>query len=110
MRPQPSAFSCLIERVAVVFLPLHIAQLRLLSIHLQVKFVLNELRDALALSLPLVCSCRRLGCRPHSAQTGVHSAPSVRHLLPNSSADFPQFAVTARLLFSEVSTARSPQL
>ena len=48
VRPKPSPFSCLVERVAEELPPAYVAHFRLLAIYLQVKFLLDELRDAFA--------------------------------------------------------------
>ena len=48
VRPQPSSFTCLVERVAEELHPACVAHLRLLAIHLQVKLLLDELCDTLA--------------------------------------------------------------
>jgi len=48
VRPKPSPFPCLVERVAKELHTAYIAHFRLLSIHLQMKFLLDELRDAFA--------------------------------------------------------------
>ena len=51
VRPQPSSFTCLVERVAEELHSACAAHLRLLAIHLQVKFLLDELCDTFAHSL-----------------------------------------------------------
>ncbi len=50
VRPQPSSLACLVERVAEELHSACIAHFRLLAIHLQVKLLLDELRDAFTYS------------------------------------------------------------
>ena len=51
VRPKPSSLACLVERVAEELHSACIAHFRLLAIHLQVKLLLDELRDAITHSL-----------------------------------------------------------
>ena len=48
VRPKPSSFPCLVERVAEELHLVCLTHFRLLSIHLQMKFLLDELRDSFA--------------------------------------------------------------
>ena len=48
VRPKPSPFSCLIERVAEELHLVRLAHFCFLSVYFQMKFLLDELHDAFA--------------------------------------------------------------